>query len=64
MPKSAGKPLITILMQLLTPDEAGLIIADARNLLERIERAFDEMGLKKYFPVLPFFFEGSNTSQP
>ena len=31
----------------MTPDEAGIIIADARNFLERIERAFDEMGLQK-----------------
>lgn len=31
----------------MTPDEAAIIIADARNFLERIERAFDEMGLQK-----------------
>lgn len=31
----------------MTPDEAAIIIADARNFLERIERAFDEMGLEK-----------------
>lgn len=31
----------------MTPDEAGIIIEDARNFLERIERAFDEMGLQK-----------------
>jgi uncharacterized protein (UPF0332 family) len=31
----------------MTMDEAGIIIADARNFLERIERAFDEMGLEK-----------------
>lgn len=47
MPKNAVKLLITISNQLLTPDEAGIIIEDARNFLERIERAFDEMGLKK-----------------
>ncbi|MDO9325653.1 MAG: HEPN domain-containing protein [Methanoregula sp.] len=31
----------------MNPDEAGIIIEDARNFLERIERAFDEMGLQK-----------------
>ena len=31
----------------MTPDEADIIIVDARNFLERIERAFDEMGLTK-----------------
>ncbi len=31
----------------MTPDEAAIIIADARNFLERIERAFSEMELQK-----------------
>jgi len=31
----------------MTPDEAAIIIADARNFLERIERAFNEMELQK-----------------
>ena len=28
----------------MTPDEAGVIMPDARVFLDRIDRAFDEMG--------------------
>ena len=31
----------------MTAEEAGTIVSDARDFLERIERAFDEMGLEK-----------------
>lgn len=30
----------------MTPEEAGIIIADARVFLDRIEQAFDELGLE------------------
>lgn len=31
----------------MTPEEAGTIVSDARDFLERIDRAFDEMNLEK-----------------
>ena len=33
----------------MTPEEAEIIVLDARDFLERIERAFDEMGLGTKF---------------
>jgi len=41
---------ITLLMQQLTPDEAAIIVSDARYFLARITRVFDEMGFEKNNP--------------
>ena len=36
--------------QRLTPDEAAIIVSDARYFLARITRVFDEMGFEKNNP--------------